>query len=837
MSKNFSFMRTLLATGIAMIAIVGAFSFLPKTALAGNNVSLGMSLLDMDSNGKIDRVLLSIDNDTGETWSIQGAAPFTVTQGGADITISTFAIQGLATADPVLLRINLDQSDADLQTSTDGVTEAAVEVVYVQDDGLNTCDNCIRDDSAEFDAFATGDSGVTDTEVDLALPVVSSVAVNTNTISSIVYNSLVITYTENVKLSSDAGGDNDIAQGASATSTATLGSMSATTRVVEGMGSFNGTSACLQNAATTNTVASVDSGNNTVVTVTFNTVASGYFSTACAASPSTDTFTPVADATDIVDFATAPNAVNTTTKAMIVTAAWDVAVPTVSTTYSCDTDADGDVDRMQANFSESMLDAGVAFARFEADNDTTNDGTVEETAASTNTSTAGCDGGAADTDADDDKMRFDLAAGITGTELAYLNVVGGGALPARDWAGNLLADANNTGTETDKAKPVFMSASPASGGTTTRTSSATMTMSETVASATATTNTGVTLTCTIASTVVTCAPSGSFIVGSNTITLATAPDSAANALNATSVATNPYTVTFTGSNSSTNGASSNTTVTYDLDISSPDDSASYEAGDSLALAWDYTGSAMAAVNISYTTDEVTWTTVATNVSNTGAYTMTVPNVSGDLIIRIEGTDLATTLASDDVTVTVGSGASTDDETSSDDDVTAPSTGETGTSPVTGEVEDISEVSVGDYIKSPYFSTVYYIDEGMVRRPFIDLQTFMSYQDDFSNIAVVTDATLPTLTLGTPMLPKAGVVLVKIQSDAKVYWVEENASGDLELRWITSEQIAKDMFGAAWADYVIDVTATLFPRYESGTDIDSAFTVDRAQMETREEVNS
>ncbi|KKW28533.1 MAG: hypothetical protein UY72_C0069G0007 [Candidatus Uhrbacteria bacterium GW2011_GWD2_52_7] len=60
---------------------------------------------------------------------------------------------------------------------------------------------------------------------------------------------------------------------------------------------------------------------------------------------------------------------------------------------------------------------------------------------------------------------------------------------------------------------------------------------------------------------------------------------------------------------------------------------------------------------------------------------------------------------------------------------------------------------------------------------------------------------------------------------------------MELRWITSEDVAIDMFGSSWADYVIDVNVTLFPRYESGSDIDDAFTVDMNDMKTRVEVNA
>ncbi|MCH8049262.1 hypothetical protein IH979_00950 [Patescibacteria group bacterium] len=163
----------------------------------------------------------------------------------------------------------------------------------------------------------------------------------------------------------------------------------------------------------------------------------------------------------------------------------------------------------------------------------------------------------------------------------------------------------------------------------------------------------------------------------------------------------------------------------------------------------------------------------------------------------------------------------------------------GTSPVTGEMEDITAVNAGDYISSPSFSTVYYVDSNMVRHPFMDAQTFYTWQDSFDVIKTVTDATLSTLDLGVSMLPKPGVVLVKIQSIAKVYAVEENPDDMLmpNLRWITSEATATDIYGADWADYVIDISSTLFGYYGSGDDVNSAsdISVDLTMMKKREEL--
>lgn len=161
----------------------------------------------------------------------------------------------------------------------------------------------------------------------------------------------------------------------------------------------------------------------------------------------------------------------------------------------------------------------------------------------------------------------------------------------------------------------------------------------------------------------------------------------------------------------------------------------------------------------------------------------------------------------------------------------------GVSPVTGELEDITAVEVGDFIKAPSFATVYYVAEDGLRRPFIDTNSYFTWADSFASIKEVTDATLSTLTLSGVMLPHHGVVLVKIQSDARVYALAENPDDDFAplLREIMSEEIAIDMYGANWADYVIDVEPTFFGRFEVGDSISEPEEVETSIMKTRQQL--
>jgi subtilisin family serine protease len=169
---------------------------------------------------------------------------------------------------------------------------------------------------------------------------------------------------------------------------------------------------------------------------------------------------------------------------------------------------------------------------------------------------------------------------------------------------------------------------------------------------------------------------------------------------------------------------------------------------------------------------------------------------------------------------------------------APASGAVAVSPVTGQDEAVSTVYTGWFVRSPSFDTIYYLDEDLHRHPFWDAQTYFTWADTWDDTVWVTDATLSTLQLDAPLVPKAGVVLVKIQSDPSVYAVE-NGSDPWSpiLRKIVSEQVAADMYFGAWADFVLDVEPTLFGRYQRGADIETPESVDTSILRSRNEIGS
>jgi hypothetical protein len=275
--------------------------------------------------------------------------------------------------------------------------------------------------------------------------------------------------------------------------------------------------------------------------------------------------------------------------------------------------------------------------------------------------------------------------------------------------------------------------------------------------------------------------------------------------------------------SSSSEPSSSSSLTYTMMITAPVAETSFDAGDAIDIAWMSGGTGSTPyVNISYSIDGgTTWSTIATNETNDGSYVWTSPNfTAASVILKVEGTDLSTVLSTTSSgTFSIGIVSSEENDEAVEFD---------------GEI-DGNGLVVGDYIKGESWSTVYFIDENSVRRPFLDSQTFFTYADDFSSVVTVADAVLAEYTVGTPMLPKEGIVLVKVQSLNSVYALV----GDNTLRWVTTEAVATALYGTNWADYVIDVPATAWGHFEIGENIVAStdITVDLHSMQTRSALNS
>lgn len=511
----------------------------------------------------------------------------------------------------------------------------------------------------------------------------------------------------------------------------------------------------------------------------------------------------------------------------LVPTAVHAAAPTMqATTITADTNTDGTIDRITVFFSEAtdLDDTGGAADGFTSlafnsgctivNGDYTGAGVLSKAFTVT-----GC-------------TSEDTSITPTATYTAVASCATNFSI-CDDAEANQMANGANR-QAADGAGPVLISSSPTSLKTGVRsTASVTLTFSETPASITTSHSPTVVLTSSINSSVVTLTHAAAFLTGLNTLTISTAPDAAANAFAGAQAGDSTVASPLTFYVSSSSGGDEETEVTYGVNLLSPEVDDSFEAGTTTDITWESEGGQASYVNLYYSEDAGdTWETIVTNTLNDGSYSWTTPHIDSDeVMVKVVTTDLALELATD-TSASFSLWFYDEDEDGTSDD-------ETTDDEVVDDEEEVTEIDgimAGDYIKVSGGSTIYFVDEDMTRRPFFDEQTYFTYEDDFDAVVEVSDETLAEFVMGAPMMPKAGVVLVKIQSVAKVYLVEEVADGSYELRWVTSEDIAEEMFGANWSSYVVDVDVTLFSRYEEGEDVEDAYEVDTEDMKLGSELH-
>ena len=122
---------------------------------------------------------------------------------------------------------------------------------------------------------------------------------------------------------------------------------------------------------------------------------------------------------------------------------------------------------------------------------------------------------------------------------------------------------------------------------------------------------------------------------------------------------------------------------------------------------------------------------------------------------------------------------------------------------------------GTVIKGENLSTLYYIGEDGKRYVFPNSNIFFSWYDDFSEVVEVPLETLYEYPLGGNARYKPGALLVKIQTDPKVYAVGHNG----KLHWIKTEPIARALYGNNWNKLVDDLADSFFTNYEVGDEVD------------------
>lgn len=121
---------------------------------------------------------------------------------------------------------------------------------------------------------------------------------------------------------------------------------------------------------------------------------------------------------------------------------------------------------------------------------------------------------------------------------------------------------------------------------------------------------------------------------------------------------------------------------------------------------------------------------------------------------------------------------------------------------------------GRLIKGASYTTVYYLGNDGKRYVFPTDKTYLTWFDTFGYVRKISDEELISTPLGGNVTYKPGVRLVKIDTDPKVYVVTRGGI----LRWVTTEQIAQNLYGEDWRSQVDDLPDPFFTNYKLGPDI-------------------
>lgn len=121
---------------------------------------------------------------------------------------------------------------------------------------------------------------------------------------------------------------------------------------------------------------------------------------------------------------------------------------------------------------------------------------------------------------------------------------------------------------------------------------------------------------------------------------------------------------------------------------------------------------------------------------------------------------------------------------------------------------------GTLIKGESSSAVYFYGWDERRYVFPNEKVYFTWYEDFSGVQRISDDVLASITIGGNVTYRPGVKMIKLQTDPRVYAV----GNDQLLRWVTSEVLAREIYGSDWADQIDDVSDAFFVDYEVGRPI-------------------
>lgn len=121
---------------------------------------------------------------------------------------------------------------------------------------------------------------------------------------------------------------------------------------------------------------------------------------------------------------------------------------------------------------------------------------------------------------------------------------------------------------------------------------------------------------------------------------------------------------------------------------------------------------------------------------------------------------------------------------------------------------------GSLVKTALVTTVYFCGQDGKRHGFPNQRVYLSWYTGFADVVTISPETLAQMQLGRNVTYRPTVRMVKLQTDPKVYAVAGNGT----LRWVTTPELATQMYGKDWATKVDDLSDALFFDYVVGEPI-------------------
>ena len=112
----------------------------------------------------------------------------------------------------------------------------------------------------------------------------------------------------------------------------------------------------------------------------------------------------------------------------------------------------------------------------------------------------------------------------------------------------------------------------------------------------------------------------------------------------------------------------------------------------------------------------------------------------------------------------------------------------------------ADLVAGDLMKASGSAVYYYAQDGK-RYVFPNEKIYRSWFADFSLVKTVSDFTLARFPLGGNVTNHPATRLTKVADDPRVYVITPGRV----LRWISSELVARDLFGKDWPTLIDDVS--------------------------------